>query len=127
MATGPAHGKDPFSADVIKLAPHQVQDTGANGLYQATVPLTDWVAAEQIEIFMIPAYEQCGKGPGCQPIQPLLLRIAAIPDAAEVPTDDDVILLGQVTLFGEGRRMEPTEIAVRITLSRCKNYSVFIL
>ena len=127
MATGPAHGKDPFSADVIKLAPHQVQDTGANGLYQATVPLTDWVAAEQIEIFMIPTYEQCGKGPGCQPIQPLLLRIAAIPDAAEVPADDDVILLGQVTLFGEGRRMEPTEIAVRITLSRCKNYSVFIL
>ena len=48
------------------------------------MPLTDWVAAEQIEIFMIPTYEQCGKGPGCQPIQPLLLRIAAIPDAAAV-------------------------------------------
>ena len=61
-----------------------MQDAGAYGLYQAAVPLADWVAAEQIEIFMIPAYEQCGKGPGCQPIQPLLLRIAAIPDAAEV-------------------------------------------
>ena len=77
---------------------------------------------EQIEIFMIPTYEQCGKGPGCQPIQPLLLRIAAIPDAAEVPADDDVILLGQVTLFGEGRRMEPTEIAVRITSYKDRHF-----
>ena len=84
MATGPAHGKDPFSADVIKLAPHQVQDTGANGLYQTAVPLADWVAAEQIIVFMISTDEQRGKGPGLQPVQPLLLRIAAIPDTAEV-------------------------------------------
>ena len=127
MATGPTYGENPLSADVIKLAPHQVQNTGADGLYQAAVPLADWVAAEQIEIFMIPAYEQCGKGPGCQPIQPLLLRIAAIPDTAEVSTDDEVILFGQVTLLMECCRQEPAEIAVRITLSRCKNYSVFIL
>lgn len=126
VTAGSTHGKDPFSADGIKLAPHQMQDTGANGLYQTAVPLADWVTAEQIEIFMIPAYEQRGKRPILQPIQPSLLRIAAIPDAAEVSTDDEVILFGQFTLFGEGHRMEPTEIAVRITgYKDCHFFSPF--
>lgn len=84
MATGSTHGEYPFSADVIKLPPHQVQDTGANGLYQAAVPLTDWIVAEQIIVFMVSADEQRGKGPGLQPVQPSLLRITAVPDAAEV-------------------------------------------
>lgn len=84
VATGAAHGKYPLSADVIKLAPHQMQDAGAYGLYQAAVPLADWIVAEQIIVFMVSADEQRGKGPGLQPVQPLLLRIAAIPDTAEV-------------------------------------------
>ena len=41
VAAGAAHGKYPLSADVIKLAPHQMQDAGAYGLYQAAVPLAD--------------------------------------------------------------------------------------
>ena len=85
VAAGAAHGKYPLSADVIKLAPHQMQDAGAYGLYQAAVPLADWIVAEQIIVFMVSADEQRGKGPGLQPVQPLLLRIAAIPDTAEVP------------------------------------------
>lgn len=97
----PPHGKYPLSADVIKLAPHQMQDAGAYGLYQAAVPLADWIVAEQIIVFMVSADEQRGKGPGLQPVQPLLLRIAAIPDTAEVSTDDEVILFGQVTLLME--------------------------
>ena len=84
VAAGAAHGKYPLSADVIKLAPHQMQDAGAYGLYQAAVPLADWIVAEQIIVFMVSADEQRGKGPGLQPVQPLLLRIAAIPDTAEV-------------------------------------------
>ena len=72
---------------------------------------------------MVSADEQRGKGPGLQPVQPPMLCIAAIPDAAEVSTDDEVILFGQVTLLMECRRQEPAEITVRITLSRCKNYS----
>ena len=127
MAAGPTHSKDPLSADVIKLAPHQVQDTGANGLHQAAAPLADWVAAEQIIVFMVSTDKQCSKGPGLHPIQPSLLCIAAIPDAAKVPADDEVILFGQVTLLMEGRRLEPAEITVRITLSRCKNYSDFYI
>lgn len=123
MAAGPAHGKDPLSADFIKLPPHQVQDTGANGLYQTAVPLADWVAVEQIIVFVISTNEQRGKGSGFQPVQPSLLCIAAIPDAAKIPADDEVILFGQVTLLMEGRRLEPIEITVGITLSRCKNYS----
>lgn len=85
VAAGAAHGKYPLSADVIKLAPHQMQDAGAYGLYQAAVPLADWIVAEQIIVFMVSADEQRGKGSGLQPVQPLLLRIAAIPDTAEVP------------------------------------------
>ena len=127
MATGPTHGENPLSADVIKLAPHQVQDTGANGLHQAAVPLADWVAAEQIEIFMIPAYEQRGKRPILQPIQPSLLRITAIPDAAKVPADDETIVFRQVTLLMEGRRLEPAEITVRITsYKNCHFLSPFL-
>ena len=84
VAAGAAQGKYPLSADVIKLAPHQMQDAGAYGLYQAAVPLADWIVAEQIIVFMVSADEQRGKGPGLQPVQPLLLRIAAIPDTAEV-------------------------------------------
>jgi len=61
-----------------------MQDAGAYGLYQAAVPLADWVAAEQIIVFMVSADEQRGKGPGLQPVQPLLLRIAAIPDTAKI-------------------------------------------
>lgn len=91
------------------------------------MPLADWIVAEQIIVFMVSADEQRGKGPGLQPVQPLLLRIAAIPDTAEVSTDDEAILFGQVTLLMECCRQEPAEITVRITLSRCKNYSVFIL
>ena len=67
------------------------------------------------------------KPSGLQPVQPLLLRIAAIPDTAEVSTDDEVILFGQVTLLMECCRQEPAEITVRITLSRCKNYSDFYI
>jgi hypothetical protein len=115
VAAGAAHGKYPLSADVIKLAPHQMQDAGAYGLYQAAVPLADWIVAEQIIVFMVSADEQRGKGPGLQPVQPLLLRIAAIPDTAEVSTKDEVILFGQVTLLMECCRQEPAEITVRIT------------
>ena len=61
-----------------------MQDAGAYGLYQAAVPLADWIVAEQIIVFMVSADEQRGKGPGLQPVQPLLLRIAAIPATAEV-------------------------------------------
>ena len=93
-----------------------MQDTGTNSLHQTAMPLADWIATEQIIVFVVSTGEQRGKGAGLQPIQPPLLRIAAIPDTAEVSTDDEVILFGQVTLFGEGRRMEPTEIAVRITV-----------
>ena len=56
-----------------------MQDAGAYGLYQAAVPLDDWIVAEQIIVLMVSADEQRGKGPGLQPVQPLLLRIAAIP------------------------------------------------
>ena len=58
VAAGAAHGKYPLSADVIKLAPHQMQDAGAYGLYQAAVPLADWIVAEQIIVFVVPADEQ---------------------------------------------------------------------
>lgn len=84
MAAGPTHSKDPLSADVIKLPPHQVYNAGANSLRQAAVPLADWVAAEQIIVFMVSTDKQCSKGPGLQPIQPSLLCIAAIPDAAKI-------------------------------------------
>jgi hypothetical protein len=61
-----------------------MQDAGAYGLYQTAVPLADWVAVEQIIVFVISTNEQRGKGSGFQPVQPSLLCIAAIPDAAKI-------------------------------------------
>ncbi len=87
---------------MLKAGP--ASDAGRWGVwpaYQAAVPLADWIVAEQIIVFMVSADEQRGKGPGLQPVQPLLLRIAAIPDTAEVSTKDEVILFGQVTLLME--------------------------
>ena len=84
MTACATHCEDPLSADLIKLSPHQVQDAGADHLHESTVPLVDWIAAEQVEIFVIPTHKQCRKRSVFQPVQPLLFGIAAIPDAAEV-------------------------------------------
>ena len=91
-----------------------MQDAGAYGLYQAAVPLADWIVAEQIIVFMVSADEQRGKGPGLQLVQPLLFSVAAIPDTAKVTADDHIILFGQAFLFPEGLRAEAAEVAVCI-------------
>ena len=52
-----------------------------------------------------------------------MFNVAAIPDAAKVATDDEVIVFGQAPLLAECHRAEPAEITVGVTLSRCKNYS----
>ena len=79
-----AHGEEAVTLQLEDLTAHQVQNMGTNAMHLAAVPIVHRISFQRVIVFMIPTYEQCGKGPGCQPIQPLLLRIAAIPDAAEV-------------------------------------------
>lgn len=123
MTACATHCEDPLSADLIKLSPHQVQDAGANHLYESAVPLIDRVTAEQVEIFVIPTHKQRRERPVFQPVQPLLFGIAAIPDAAEVAANDQVICFRQLHLLIKGRGAKSAEITMCIALSRCKNYS----
>lgn len=84
VAAGTAHGKYPLSADVIKLAPHQMQNAGADRLHLSTMPFAHWVSSQQVIIFVITIHKQGGKGSVRQPVQPLLFSVAAIPDTAKV-------------------------------------------
>ena len=50
-----------------------------------------------------------------QPVEPLLFNLTAVPDAAKVATDDEVIVFGQAPLLAECHRAEPAEITVGVT------------
>ena len=61
--TGAAHGEDPFPSNFVDLAPHQVQDAGADHPHPSAMPLLNGVSMKQIEVLVIPIHEQSREGP----------------------------------------------------------------
>jgi len=74
MAPGAAHGEEGVSLQVKDLPAHQMDYMRPDSLDRSTVPFLCRVFAQQVEVFMVAADEQRGKGQILQPVQvPLLL------------------------------------------------------
>jgi len=127
MAFGTAHGEEAEALQLEDLAAHQVQNMGTNTVYLAAVPLRHRVSFQRVIVFMVAADEGKREGQAFQPVQRFIVAAVTKPHAAAVSGDDDRVILRHVRLFREVFLLKPCKISVAIALSRCKNYSVFIL
>ena len=84
VAAGPAHGEEGPALDVVNLPPHQVDHRGADALHSAAMPVLNREFSQHIEVLMVAGDEQGGEGLRLQPVQPVALLRAAVPDASEV-------------------------------------------
>lgn len=64
---------------------------------------------------MVPVHEQGGKGLFLQPVQPILIFGASVPQAAEIACDDDAVLSAHLFLLGEVFTSEALEAAMSIS------------
>ena len=114
MASGTAHGKEGVSLQVKDLPAHQVDHMRPDSLNLSAVPFLCRVFSQQVEVFMVAADEQRGKGQILQPVQIPLLLLAPIPYAAKISADDHVVFLGHSGLLGEVFGCELLEVAMGI-------------
>ena len=123
MASGTAHGEEGIPLQIKDLPAHQMDHMRTDSLDLCAVPFLCGVFSQQVEVFMVAADEQRGKGQVLQPVQVPLLLLTPVPYAAEISADDHIIFLGHSGLLGEVFGCEPLKVAMGIALSRCKNYS----
>ena len=114
MAPGTAHGEEGIPLQVKDLPAHQVDHMRPDSLNLSAVPFLCRVFSQQVEVFMVAADEQRGKGQILQPVQIPLLLLAPIPYAAKISADDHVVFLGHSGLLGEVFGCEPLEVAMGI-------------
>lgn len=126
MAAGPTHRKKGLALDAVDLASQQVEYRGTNTLHFSPAPLLHRILSQQVKVFVVPGDKQGRKGPCLHPVQPALFFNTAVPYAAKI-TDDGVVLFSQFSLLIENFLFETGKIAMCVTLSRCKDYSDFIL
>lgn len=79
-----AHGKPGEAAEVEDLSPHKVQDMIPRRMDPPAVPLLFRKSVQQAKILMVPVHEQGGKGLFLQPVQPVLVFLASVPQASEI-------------------------------------------
>ena len=72
-----------------------MQDAGAYGLYQAAVPLADWIVAEQIIVFMVSLYPQNGVRFLRKIFTMILKSFILRPAQSKISADNDVIFFCQ--------------------------------
>ncbi|WP_140402116.1 hypothetical protein [Flavonifractor sp. An306] len=84
MAPGTAHGEEEVSLQVKDLPAHQVDHMRPDSLNLSAVPFLCRIFSQQVEVFMVAADEQGGKGQILQPVQIPLLLLAPIPYAAKI-------------------------------------------
>lgn len=84
MAPGAAHGEEGVSLQVKDLPAHQVDHMRPDWLDLSAVPFLCRVFSQQVEVFMVAADEQRGKGQILQPVQVPLLLLAPVPYAAKI-------------------------------------------
>ena len=85
-----------------------------NSLNLSAVPFLCRVFAQQVEVFMVAADEQRGKGQILQPVQIALLLFTPVPYAAEISADEHIVFLGHSGLLGEVFGCKPLEVAMGI-------------
>ena len=87
-------------------------------MHVSAVPLFHRVFFIQpVEIFMVAVHEQCRKRFLLQPFEqiPFLTVLAALtPNPAEIPADDDKIILRHLLLFREDPRIESPKIPMAV-------------
>ena len=74
---------------------------GTNTLYLSAVPVLYRIFCQKVKVFMLAGNEQDRKGKLFQPIQPLVLLFASIPNPAKISTYDYIIILCHGCLLGE--------------------------
>ena len=99
---------------VKDLPAHQMDHMRTDSLDLSAVPFLCGVFSQQVEVFMVAADEQRGKGQILQPVQIPLLLLAPIPYAAKISADDHVVFLGHSGLLGEVFGCEALEVAMGI-------------
>ena len=114
MTPGASHGEEGVSLQVKDLPSHQMDHMRPDSLDRSAVPFLCRVFSQQVEVFMVAADEQRGKGQILQPVQIPLLLLAPIPYAAKISADDHVVFLGHSGLLGEVFGCEPLEVAMGI-------------
>ena len=80
----PAHGEPGKAAEGEYLSPHQVEDVFPHLMHPASMPFFFRQGIQQGEVLMIPIHEQGGKGLLRQPVQPVLVFGAAVPQPPEI-------------------------------------------
>ena len=85
MAPGTAHGEEEVSLQVKDLPAHQMDHMGPDSLDLSAVPFLCRIFSQQVEVFMVAADEQRGKGQILQPVQIAPLLLAPVPYAAKIP------------------------------------------
>ena len=78
------------------------------------VPLPLRESVQQIEVLMVSIYEQGGEGLFLQPVQPVLIFGASVPQPSEVSRDDHIVLTAHVLLLGDVFAPKPLESAVGV-------------
>ena len=110
-----AHGEPGEAAEGEDLSPHQVQDVFPHHMDPTAVPLSLRERVQQGKILVVSIYEQRGKGLFLQPVQPILVFMAPIPQPSKVACDDHIVLTAHVFLLGEVSASKPLEAAVGVT------------
>ena len=84
MASGTAHGEEGIPLQIKDLPAHQMDHMRTDSLDLSAVPFLCGVFSQQVEVFMVAADEQRGKGQVLQPVQVPLLLLTPVPYAAEI-------------------------------------------
>ena len=114
MPTRAAHGEPGEPAEGKDLAPHEMQDVLPHFVDPPALPPALRHSVQKAEILMVPVHEQSCKRFLIEPVQPVLVLGAAVPQPAEVAGNDDIILAGHFFLLGKIFAAEPLEIAVGV-------------
>lgn len=79
-----AHGKPGEAAEVEDLSPHKVQDMLPHHMDQSAIPFLFRQSVQQVKILMVPIHEQGGEGLFTQPVQPVLVFWASVPQSSKI-------------------------------------------
>ena len=82
---GSSHREPCETAEGEYLASHQVEDIFPHLMYSAAVPFFFRQGIQQIKVFMVSIHKQGGEGFLSQPVQPMLVFLAAVPQPPKSP------------------------------------------
>ena len=81
---GSSHREPCETAEGEYLASHQVEDIFPHLMYSAAVPFFFRQGIQQIKVFMVSIHKQGGEGFLSQPVQPMPVFLAAVPQPSKI-------------------------------------------